>query len=78
MKAYEFKLRVTIAASGQGRWKEELDFPSDCNLEFPTNRGQSLAVGLVVRPLELGRGDVPQRRVPADAVLERLNRVVAE
>ena len=29
-KAYEFKLRVTIAASGQGRWKEELDFPHDC------------------------------------------------
>ena len=29
-EAYEFKLRVTIAASGQGRWKEELDFPIDC------------------------------------------------
>ena len=29
-KAYELKLRVTIAASGQGRWKEELDFPADC------------------------------------------------
>jgi hypothetical protein len=29
-KAYEFKIRVTIAASGQGRWKEELDFPIDC------------------------------------------------
>jgi hypothetical protein len=29
-KAYEFKIRVTIAASGQGRWKEELDFPLDC------------------------------------------------
>ena len=28
--AYEFKLRVTIAASGQGRWREELDFPRDC------------------------------------------------
>lgn len=28
--AYEFKLRVTIAASGQGRWQEELDFPEDC------------------------------------------------
>ena len=28
--AYEIKLRVTIAASGQGRWKEELDFPTDC------------------------------------------------
>lgn len=28
--AYEFKLRITIAASGQGRWKEELDFPKDC------------------------------------------------
>ena len=27
----------------------------------------------VVRPLELGRGDVPQRRVPADAVVERLD-----
>lgn len=28
--AYEFKLRVTTAASGQGRWREELDFPHDC------------------------------------------------
>ena len=31
-RAYEFKLRVTIAASGQGRWKEELDFPEDCRV----------------------------------------------
>lgn len=29
-KAYEFKLRVTTAASGQGRWQEELSFPADC------------------------------------------------
>lgn len=29
-RAYEFKLRVTIAASGQGRWGEELAFPLDC------------------------------------------------
>lgn len=29
-KAYEIKMRVTIAASGQGRWREELDYPSDC------------------------------------------------
>jgi len=29
-RAYEFKLRVTIAASGQGRWREELSFPEDC------------------------------------------------
>jgi hypothetical protein len=28
--AYEIKLRVTIAASGQGRWQEELGFPADC------------------------------------------------
>jgi hypothetical protein len=28
--AYEIKIRVTIAASGQGRWQEELDFPLDC------------------------------------------------
>ncbi len=27
--AYEIKLQVTIAASGQGRWQEELDFPKD-------------------------------------------------
>ena len=27
--AHEIKLRVTIAASGQGRWQEELDFPQD-------------------------------------------------
>jgi hypothetical protein len=30
MRAYEFKMRVTIAASGQGRWGEELEFPADC------------------------------------------------
>lgn len=29
--AYEFKLRVTIAASGQGRFSEELSFAEDCN-----------------------------------------------
>jgi len=29
-KAYELKIRVTIAASGQGRWREELEFPIDC------------------------------------------------
>lgn len=29
-RAYELKLRVTIAASGQGRWDEELSFPNDC------------------------------------------------
>jgi len=29
-RAYELKIRVTIAASGQGRWREELDFPADC------------------------------------------------
>jgi hypothetical protein len=28
--AYEFKIRVTIAASGQGRWAEEIDFATDC------------------------------------------------
>jgi len=28
--AYEFKLRVTIAASGQGRFAEELEFARDC------------------------------------------------
>ena len=28
--AYEIKIRVTIAASGQGRWQQELDFPVDC------------------------------------------------
>lgn len=29
--AYEFKLRVTIAASGQGRFSEELQFAQDCD-----------------------------------------------
>jgi hypothetical protein len=28
--AYELKLRVTIAASGQGRFGEELSFPAEC------------------------------------------------
>jgi hypothetical protein len=30
--AYEFKMRVTIAASGQGRFAEELSFAEDCHL----------------------------------------------
>jgi hypothetical protein len=30
LRAHEIKMRVTIAASGQGRWKEELEFPGDC------------------------------------------------
>src|SRR5829696_654981 len=42
-------------------------------MEFPTESGQCLAVGLVVRPLVLLWGDVPQRRVPSDAVVERLD-----
>jgi hypothetical protein len=29
-RAYEFKVRVTIAASGQGRWGEETQFPREC------------------------------------------------
>lgn len=28
--AYEFKVRLTIAASGQGRWNQETAFPKDC------------------------------------------------
>jgi DNA (cytosine-5)-methyltransferase 1 len=28
-RAYEFKVRVTIASSGQGRWGEELSFPAE-------------------------------------------------
>ena len=28
-RAYELKIRVTIAASGQGRWGEELSFPAE-------------------------------------------------
>lgn len=34
--AYEIKIRITIAASGQGRWKEELTFPAEaraCNIK---------------------------------------------
>lgn len=29
-RAYELKIRMTIAASGQGRWSEELSYPKDC------------------------------------------------
>ena len=36
--AYEFKIRVTIAASGQGRWGEELQFPTDCKQSGYTPR----------------------------------------
>jgi hypothetical protein len=28
-RAYEIKIRITIAASGQGRWAEELSFPAE-------------------------------------------------
>ncbi|MCW2503478.1 MAG: hypothetical protein JWO79_1762, partial [Actinomycetia bacterium] len=42
-------------------------------LEFPPNSGQSLAVGLVMRSLVLVWGNVPQCRVPADPVVERLD-----
>jgi hypothetical protein len=28
-RAYEIKIRITIAASGQGRWSEELSFPGE-------------------------------------------------
>jgi hypothetical protein len=38
-------------------------------VDFPTDGGQRLAVGLVVRPLVLGRGDVPQFRTAAIALL---------
>ena len=31
-RAYEFKLRVTIAASGQGRFAEELSFPKETEI----------------------------------------------
>lgn len=31
-RAYEFKMRVTAAASGQGRFSEELAFARDCHL----------------------------------------------
>lgn len=31
-RAYEFKIRITIAASGHGRWSEELSFPKECVL----------------------------------------------
>jgi hypothetical protein len=34
--AYEFKLRVTIAASGQGRFAEELSFATDCRASGAT------------------------------------------
>lgn len=30
-EAHEFKMRVTIAASGQGRFQEEIDFARDCH-----------------------------------------------
>jgi hypothetical protein len=29
-RAYEIKIRVTIAASGQGRWAQEVQFPEEC------------------------------------------------
>lgn len=42
--AYEFKLRVTIAASGQGRFKEEISFAED------VHNAQAIPVLLVLDP----------------------------
>jgi hypothetical protein len=48
--AYEFKLRVTIAASGQGRFGEEIDFAEDC-------------VGSGLRPILLVLDPTPSARL---------------
>jgi hypothetical protein len=47
--AYEFKLRVTIAASGQGRFGEELSFPVECRAAGLT------PILLVLDPTKSGR-----------------------
>ena len=53
-RAYEIKIRMTIAASGQGRWGEELEFPEDCLFRLPhpresimTGRSRALVVDIV-------------------------------
>lgn len=54
--AYELKLRVTIAASGQGRFGEELSFPSECQAAGIT------PVLLVLDPTPSGRLDELSRK----------------
>lgn len=55
-RAYEFKLRVTIAASGQGRWEEELQFPADARHSGYT------PVLIVLDPTRNEKLDVLERR----------------
>ncbi len=66
--AYEFKLRVTIAASGQGRFAEELSFPIECKAAglkpvllvldpTPSNRLDELADAFIISDGNVFIGD---------------------
>ncbi len=63
-RAYEIKLRVTIAASGQGRWREELDFPIDCRKSgykpvlIVFDRTPNPKLSELVRAFQAQRGEV--------------------
>ena len=55
-------VKLVVALAGEDDDLQAI-IPSDSTqeaVEFPTKSGQRLAVGLVMRPFVLGRGNVPQ------------------
>jgi hypothetical protein len=77
-QAYEFKIRVTIASSGQGRWQEELDFPVDCRTSgytpilivldaTPNPKLAQLEAAFVAQQGEVYKGEVAWRHLEAVA-----------
>ena len=77
-QAYEFKIRVAIASSGQGRWQEELDFPVDCRTSgytpilivldaTPNPKLAQLEAAFVAQQGEAYKGEVAWRHLEAAA-----------
>ncbi len=77
-QAYEFKIRVTIASSGQGRWQEELDFPVDCQTSgympilivldaTPNPKLEQLEAAFVAQNGEVYKGEAAWRHLEAVA-----------
>jgi hypothetical protein len=76
--AYEFKLRVTIAASGQGRFGEELSFPRECQAAkitpilvvldpTPSNRLSELSAAFIQSGGRVYIGDAAWRHLEEQA-----------
>lgn len=76
--AYEFKLRVTIAASGQGRFSEELSFPYECRVAglkpvllvldpTPSSRLEELENAYIAADGEAHHGDAAWAKMEAAA-----------